>query len=117
HVLLRQVLDEAGLHRVRRPHARQTICLELRADGPAFWTSGIGRRAATKEAHHILDVMPVLVSNHVCLGKWSATGAELGAQLIEEAQIQVDLLVERAVERPLSALGEPAAATQCACVE
>src|SRR5581483_4223646 len=43
--------------------------------------------------------MTVLVRDHVGLRERAGAGAEAGAQLVEEAEVDVDLLVDRAVER------------------
>ena len=44
--------------------------------------------------------MPVLVREDVRLGERAALGAELRLQLVEEAEVDVDVAVGRAVERP-----------------
>src|ERR1700704_5055756 len=42
--------------------------------------------------------MPVFVSDHVPLGEWTALRAEARLKLIEEADVEIDLLVVRTVE-------------------
>ena len=93
-----QLCDEAGLDRVVRPHAGEAIGLELRLDRAA---AGPARPAARRqEAEEVLDVMAVLVGDHVGLGERPAFGAELALELLEEAEVEVDELVLGAVERP-----------------
>ena len=45
-------------------------------------------------------MVAVLVGDHVALGERPALGAELVVQLVEEAEVEIDVLVGRAVERP-----------------
>ena len=53
---------------------------------------------AVEDAEEVLDVVAVLVGDDVLLGELAAVGAELALQLLEEARVDVDLRVERAVE-------------------
>ena len=59
------------------------------------------------DAEQVLDVVPDLVRDHVRLGEvaWRAKAA---IELIEELEIEVDLAVTRAVERPHRALAHAA---------
>ena len=56
--------------------------------------------ARAERAREILHVVTVLVREHVCLGERSAARAEPGAKLVEEAEVDVHVLVGGAVERP-----------------
>src|SRR4051794_23300975 len=49
------------------------------------------------------------MGEHICLCEWAAVGSELGAKLIEESKVDVDVLVGRTVERADSFGGCPAA--------
>ncbi len=51
------------------------------------------------DAEHGLDVVAVLVRDHVGDREVAALRAEARLELIEEAKVEVDLLVGRAVER------------------
>src|SRR5687767_9513003 len=51
-------------------------------------------------ANLILHMMAVLMSQHVRLGKRTSLGTKPGAQLLEEAKINIDSAVLRAIERP-----------------
>src|SRR6185436_18630827 len=54
---------------------------------------------SAKEAELVLDGVPVLVCDDVFLGQGPAVGAEPTGERGEEAGVDVDLLVHRAVER------------------
>ena len=71
---------------------------------------------AVEVAGQILDVMPVLVREDVRLCERPAARAELRLQLIEEAEVDVDVPIARAVERP-GRRGRRAAAGLDAAVE
>ena len=71
-----------------------------------------GRCSARSGAFEILDVMAVLVGDDVGLGERPAGGAELRPQFVEEAEIDVDVAVFRAVERADLGRREPAAGVQ-----
>ena len=66
--------------------------------------------AAVEDAQQVLDVVSVLVRHHVGLRERPALGAEARAQLVEEPQVDVDVLVGGAVERPHRRGGGAAAA-------
>ena len=52
-------------------------------------------------AHEVLDVVPVLVREHIRLDELAGGTAELLLEhLVEERGVEVDALVRRAVERP-----------------
>ena len=45
-------------------------------------------------------MVPVLVRDHVGLGERAAAGAEPRLELVEEAEVDVDVPIPRAVEGP-----------------
>ena len=94
---LRELLDEAGLDCVARPDSREAVRLELDAHGPAL--RALVLRAA-EDAQEILDVVAVLVGHHVGLRERPSLGAEVLAELVEEAEVDVDVLIGGAVEGP-----------------
>ena len=55
-------------------------------------------------------MVPVLVGDHVGLRERPALGAEARAEVVEEPQVDVDVLVGRAVERAHGRRGSAAAA-------
>ena len=76
--------------------ARQSACSSV-AYGAA---PGAGVPALLEEAEQVLDVVPVLVRDDVHLRERAALGPESRLEVVVEAEIEVDRLVERAVERP-----------------
>ena len=96
-VLTRDVLDEAGVERMTHPQSRVAVRLELYAHLPSLG-SGVAIGVA-EHAGQVLDVVPVLVGQYVRLREWPAASAELRLQLIEEAEVDVDVRVVRTVER------------------
>ena len=73
------------------PHAGVAVGLQLEAHRHP--TSGPrGRRRPGVVAQQVLDVVAVLVGDHVGLGERAALGAEPGPQLVVEAEVDVDLL-------------------------
>ena len=95
---LGELLDEAGLDRVRGPHARVAVGLQLEAHRAGALALAVAADALVR-AQQVLDVVAVLVGDHVGLGERAALRAEARAQLVVEAQVDVDRLVGRAVER------------------
>ena len=91
-----------------RPDAREAIRLQLDANGLALRPGASAR--VLQQTELVLDVVAVLVGDHVTLGEWSALRAEAGAQLVEEARVEVDPPVLRAIERPARAARRPASA-------
>ena len=69
-----------------------------------------------EDAELVLDVVADLVGDDVGVGE-VALHAELLLHLLEERGVEIDLLVERAVERPHRGLGRAAAAAGAAGVE
>jgi len=55
-----------------------------------------------------LYVVAVLVGEHVRLGERSAPGAEARTELLKEPEVDVDVLVDRTVERPRVGAGRAA---------
>src|SRR6185503_17827247 len=60
---------------------------------------GLVAGALLQQPELVLDVMTVFVRDDVALGERAALRAELRLQLIEEADVEIDLLVIRAIER------------------
>src|SRR5215212_3393635 len=96
---LRQLLEKARRDRVRGPDAGVAVGLELGADGRALGP-GPAALGALERPEQVLDVMPVLVRDHVRLRERAPVRPEPCAQLLEEPQVDVDLPVGRTVERP-----------------
>ena len=92
-----QLLDQAGLDGVVGPDAGEAVGLQLGADGASLRPAALTRTVQRPE--QVLDVVPVLVRQHVGLGERPTLGAEARLQLVEEAEVDVDVLVGRAVER------------------
>ena len=101
-LLPRDGLEEAGVYRVATPHAGEAICLEFRAHRAAL---GAGIASGLEQAEKVLDVVAVLMREDVLLREFTALRTELRLELVEEAEVDVDGLVDRAVERSDSARG------------
>jgi hypothetical protein len=98
HVLSRDVLHESCVERMADPEPGVAVRLELNADLTALGACvAVG---AVEVAGQILHVMPILVSKDVRLCEGPAARAELRLQLIEEAEVDVDVAIARTVERP-----------------
>src|SRR6185295_5372905 len=67
-----------------------------RSRGPALGARGDARR----RAEQVLDVMPVLVGDDVRLRERAAAGTEPLLELVVEAEVDVHLRVDGAVEGP-----------------
>src|SRR5581483_1301980 len=99
HVGLGDLREIARLLRVRSPDPGEAVRLELALHGGA-------RRALpvvadlVEDAEQVLDVVAVLVREDVGLRERARARSEARAQLVEEAEVDVDLLVDGAVERP-----------------
>ena len=76
--------------------AKQSACSSSRTDRALALAVAAD---ALVDAQQVLDVVPVLVREDVGLGERATLGAEARAQLVEEAEVDVDRLVGRAVER------------------
>ena len=90
-----------------RPHAGVAVRLELQPDRELVrlgWIRLLELPHARVRAQQVLDVVPELVGEHVRLRE-IARRAEPLLQLVEEAEIEVDPLVERTVERTHHRLG------------
>src|SRR5688572_3315702 len=94
------------------PHAGKAIGLQLDLYGErvafALAHVGAGLPDLLLDAEHGLHVVPDLVRDDVGLRK-VARRAEAARQLVEEAQVDIDLLVGRAIERADRRLREAAA--------
>ena len=83
------------------PDAREAIGLQLQSNGKRISFARIALLQPSDlllDSQQLLDVMAELVGNHVCLREFAGR-AEFLAQLIEEAQIDIDLFVFGTVER------------------
>jgi hypothetical protein len=96
-VCLRELLDQPGRDRVRGPDAGVAVGLQLRPHGLALRALPVAADAV-EDAELVLDVVAILVCEHVGLREVAA-GAEPRLELIEEIEVDVDELVGRAVER------------------
>ena len=90
------------------PGAGVAVGLQFEPDAAAG-RAGLARGHLLVGAQQVLHVVAVLVGEHVGVDEGAALGAELRLQLVEEAQVDVDELVARAVEGPRAA-GRRAAA-------
>ena len=80
-----QVLDEAGLDGVARPTRRRSSRPAAPA-APSRRSRPRGRCPPSVGAEQVLDVVPVLVGDHVRLGERAAARAEARAQVVVEAR-------------------------------
>ena len=76
--------------------AKQSACSSTRTCPPC---APVPRPALVERPGEVLDVVAVLVREDVRLGERPAARAQLRGQLVEEAEVDVDVLVVRAVER------------------
>src|SRR5574343_1132685 len=109
HVALLQ--DRAGILGVVGPHTGETVGLQFQTHGQAV-VFGLADAAAHlvhlgADAQQVLHVVAQLVGDHVGLGE-VARRAEAALEGFVEAQIDVHLLVGRAVERPHGRLARAA---------
>src|SRR5438094_10204544 len=94
-------LEVPGIGGVPRPPAGEAGGLELNPRGLRV------RSGLREQAELVLHVVAVLVGDDVPLGERAALRAEALRQFLEEAQVEVDLLVLRAIERAHRGLDEP----------
>src|SRR4030095_13228643 len=96
---------------VVRPNPGQTVRLQLEADGGciADRLAGAGRSLAqlVGDTEQVLDVVAHLVRDDVGLRE-IARGSEAPIQLVVEGEVDVNLAIGRAVERPDGRGGEAA---------
>ncbi len=89
------------------PDAGETIGLEFQANRKRI---GIARVLLLKLAHfgfdpeNLLDVVTDLMSDYIGLGKL-AGGCELPLEFVEEAEVEIDFLIARTIERSGGAVG------------
>ena len=96
-LVLAEGRQEPRVDRVRGPHPREAVGLELRAHGGALRTLPVATDPVER-ADEVLHVVPVLVREDVRLRERTALRAEPSLQLLEEPEVDVDLLVRGAVE-------------------
>src|SRR4051794_22642747 len=96
---LRQLGDVAGAHRTVRPDAGEAVGLQFEVDTAAL-RPGDALANLAHGAEQVLHVVAVFVRDDVGLRERSAGRAEPGAQLVEEAEVEIDVTIRRAVERP-----------------
>ena len=95
------------------PDARVAVGLQLDAHGVRGRTAVAALHAGGR-AQQVLHVVAVLVGDDVGAGEVAALRAEAGLQLLVEGQVDVDVLVGGAVERPGVRGGGPAAGVHVA---
>lgn len=95
---LGQLLDESSLHCVRRPDARVAVGLELASHREALRPLAVAADLV-EDPELVLDVMAVLVCDHVGLDKRCTADTKAGLELVEESEVDVHELVARAIER------------------
>lgn len=95
-------IDDSALAGGVAPDPGKAIGLEFQADGELVGSIRISFFQATDfglNADQFLYVMADLMSDDVRLGKFAGR-TEAVAQFVEEAEIQIDLFVFRAIKRP-----------------
>jgi len=97
-VLIGDPREIARLDGVRRPNAGKAIGLQLRSDARALRSLPIVPDPI-EDAEQVLDVMPVLVREHVGLRERAAGGPESVGELLEESEVDVHARVGGTVER------------------
>ena len=97
--------EVAGVDGVARPDAGVAICLELGAYGAPLSPCLAG--AGAEGAEQVLDMVAVFVREHIGLREGTALSAELRPQIVEEAEIDVDVPVVGAVEGANIAVAGP----------
>src|SRR5438093_735884 len=95
-LILCRRLEVAGRRGVLRPHARVAVGLQLHTYGLALRA---GPRALGQAAGEVLHPVAVLMRDDVALRERPRARAELRAEIGEEADVEVHLLVVGAVER------------------
>lgn len=95
------IVNDLPLRCTMRPHAGETVRLQLQIDGERVSL----RRVLTGEAPNllfdskkVLDMVAQFMSDNVSLGKVGVAAAET-TEFIPETQVDVDLFVCRAIER------------------
>src|SRR5919204_6473530 len=109
---VRRLLEEPRVRGVTRPDSGEAIRLELRPDRGRVGGLVLGEKAAL-----VLHVMAVLVRDDVPLRERTALRPEPLRQVLEEADVEVDLLVLGAVEGPHRGLRQAARALRGAGVK
>ena len=95
----RELARGSRCRRRSRPTRRRSSRPGARAHGGAL-RAGSPPLHPVEHAGQVLDVVAVLVREHVRLRERPALRAEPRLEVVEEAEIDVDALVRRAVERP-----------------
>ncbi len=83
---------------VMRPDAGEAVGLQLEPDCGTLRPLPVAADLV-HGAEQVLDVVAVLVRDHVGLRERATLGAEPALQVVEEREVQIHLLVTRAVER------------------
>src|SRR6187402_8446 len=116
HVRLVQL--STRLHRMS-PDARITVCLQLqpyRQGIPLSWVRSHSLRHFSLCPQDILHMMPQFMGHNVALRKVACVATDT-LQLVPEAQIDIDLLVLRAVEGASGTLGVAASTLDLVTIE
>ncbi len=104
------LIDEFALFGGEAPDAGETIGLQFQADREGV---GVARILFLQLAHFglnaedLLHVMADFVGNYVSLGEFTR-GGELTLEFLEEAEIQIDFFVFRAIEGARGGVGSSA---------
>src|SRR6201999_4548859 len=85
--------------------------------GPDRVALGAGAAVVAEQAELVLHVVAVLVGQHIGLGEGTAARSELGLEILEEAEVDVDVAIARAVERAGGGRGSAAGGCDLAAEE
>src|SRR2546422_4660905 len=99
---VRGLYEVSGVGGVLRPDPRKAVGLELETNGLRV------RARLQQEVELVLDVVAVLVGHDISLRERPALRAEALGQILEEAQVEIDLLVIGAIEGSARGLREAA---------
>lgn len=105
-----RLIHDIALSRRVAPHAREAIGLQLQADRQRIrllGTSLLKPMHSWFDAKQFLNVVTQLMSDHVSLRELTRR-AKTRTQLVEKGEIEIDLLVFRAIKRTNRILSYPA---------